>query len=71
MIQVVGIWDDGWATGVLIRDRADDWGAETSKGRGIDATTMPIQGEVKAFPLVIVCLPQHWRTTIEVEDYAA
>jgi hypothetical protein len=26
------------------------------------------EGEVKAFPLVCVCLPQHWRKTIEGES---
>lgn len=25
MLKVVGIWDDGWATGYKLRDRAEDW----------------------------------------------
>ena len=25
----------------------------------------PVMGEIKAFPLACVCLPEHWRKTIE------
>ncbi|KAI2779130.1 hypothetical protein F4815DRAFT_446731 [Daldinia loculata] len=74
MLKVVGIWDDGWATGVLLDERADEWearkqaqrdsGVSHTSGRGRD-TSPPASGEIKAFPLVCVCLPEHWRKTIE------
>lgn len=74
MLKVVGIWDDGWATGVLLDERAEEWearrqaqrdsGVSNTSGRGRDASP-PVSGEIKAFPLVCVCLPEHWRKTIE------
>ncbi|KAI1776887.1 hypothetical protein F4818DRAFT_362154 [Hypoxylon cercidicola] len=74
MLKVVGIWDDGWATGVMLDERADEWevrrqaqrdsGVSNTSGRGRD-TSPPVSGEIKAFPLVCVCLPEHWRKTIE------
>ncbi|TID21735.1 SH3 domain-containing protein [Venturia nashicola] len=79
MLKVVGIWDDGWATGVKLRERAEDWEARRSSNRdsgvsngssravmaGSNAESTESNGEIKAFPLVCVCLPQHWRKTIE------
>jgi hypothetical protein len=78
MIKVLGIWDDGWATGVRVRQRADDWRDESkvqrdsgmSNGSSRPPDTAD-EGEVKAFPLVCVCLPQHWRKTIEGESTEA
>ncbi|KAG7133348.1 hypothetical protein HYQ45_008443 [Verticillium longisporum] len=74
MLKVVGIWDDGWATGVMMDERADEWdarrqaqrdsGVSSTSARGRD-TSPPVSGEIKAFPLVCVCLPEHWRKTIE------
>ncbi|KAH6659260.1 hypothetical protein BKA67DRAFT_529426 [Truncatella angustata] len=74
MVKVVGIWDDGWATGILLDERADEWearrqsqrdsGVSNASGRGRDVSP-PVSGEIKAFPLVCVCLPEHWRKTIE------
>lgn len=74
MLKVVGIWDDGWATGVMMDERADEWearrqsqrdsGVSNASGRGRE-TSPPVSGEIKAFPLVCVCLPEHWRKTIE------
>ncbi|KAI1148710.1 hypothetical protein F4825DRAFT_464672 [Nemania diffusa] len=74
MLKVVGIWDDGWATGVLLDERADEWearrqaqrdsGVSHASERGRD-TSPPVSGEIKAFPLVCVCVPEHWRKTIE------
>ncbi|KAI2606919.1 uncharacterized protein GGS25DRAFT_522435 [Hypoxylon fragiforme] len=74
MLKVVGIWDDGWATGVLLDERADEWesrkqaqrdsGVSNTSGRGRDSSPAA-GGEIKAFPLVCVCLPEHWRKTIE------
>lgn len=74
MLKVVGIWDDGWATGVMIDERADEWEAKKNMQRdsGVSNTSgvrqndsPPVTGEIKAFPLVCVCLPEHWRKTIE------
>jgi len=63
MLKVVGIWDDGWATGVLIEERADEWDAQR-EGQASGSST-DVGGEIKAFPLVCVCMPDHWRSTIE------
>lgn len=73
MLKVVGIWDDGWATGVMIDERAEDWDAKRNAQRdsGVSNTSgrrdesPAVSGEIKAFPLVCVCLPDHWRKTIE------
>ena len=90
MLKVVGIWDDGWATGVRISDRAEDYDGKrkeqrdsgVSSGSGRRGQSPPPTGEIKAFPvrdlclyiltlanvqlqLVCVCLPEHWRNTIE------
>ncbi|TGJ83765.1 hypothetical protein E0Z10_g5003 [Xylaria hypoxylon] len=61
MLKVVGIWDDGWATGVMLDERADEWearrqaqrdsGVSNTSGRERDASP-PVNGEIKAFPLV-------------------
>ncbi|KAK1531373.1 SH3 domain-containing protein [Colletotrichum paranaense] len=74
MLKIVGIWDDGWATGILVDERADEWearrqaqrdsGVSNTSGRHQD-NSPPVSGEIKAFPLVCVCLPEHWRKTIE------
>lgn len=73
MIKVLGIWDDGWATGVRVRQRAEDWRDDDKVQRDSGLSTAPNSrdqeasedGEVKAFPLVCVCLPAHWKKTIE------
>lgn len=97
MLKVVGIWDDGWATGVRVRERAEEWearrrenrdsGVSNGSNRPRPASPTATEGDIKAFPvcslsfcldpsdpcniiltstqLVCVCLPQHWRKTIE------
>ncbi|KAG4027651.1 hypothetical protein MFRU_028g00730 [Monilinia fructicola] len=73
MLKVVGIWDDGWATGVMINERADEWDEKRKMQRdsGVSNTSgrreisPNVSGEIKAFPLVCVCLPDHWRRTID------
>lgn len=73
MLKVVGIWDDGWATGVLLDQRAEDWDVKkhVQRDSGVSSTSVrrdsspPTTGEIKAFPLVCVCHPDHWRKTIE------
>lgn len=74
MLKIVGIWDDGWATGVRINERAEDYEDEhnvqrdsgVSNGSQTRRNSSPqSRGEIKAFPLVCVCLPQHWRKIID------
>lgn len=73
MLKVLGIWDDGWATGVRVRMHIDDWRENDKILRdsgmsGSRANTPEEYGDVKAFPLVCVCLPQHWRRTVDGES---
>lgn len=57
MLKVVGIWDDGWATGVRLNERAEDYDGKhkaqrdsgVSNGSGRDSP--PPSGELKAFPV--------------------
>lgn len=72
MLKVVGIWDDGWATGVRVHDRAEDFESKekpqrdsgVSNGSRREDSPTP-SGEIKAFPLVCVCLPEAWKKTVE------
>ncbi|KAI9867540.1 MAG: hypothetical protein M1830_005769, partial [Pleopsidium flavum] len=58
MLKVVGIWDDGWATGVRINERAEDYDGKhkvqrdsgVSNGSGRRDSSPPPTGEIKAFP---------------------
>ncbi|KAI7759642.1 hypothetical protein LZL87_014150 [Fusarium oxysporum] len=73
MLYVVTLWDDGWGVGIMMDERVEEWevqcraqkdsGISGSSGQGRDSP--PVSGEMKAFPLVCVCSPQHWRKTIE------
>ncbi|KAF2018609.1 hypothetical protein BU24DRAFT_100685 [Aaosphaeria arxii CBS 175.79] len=72
MLKVVGIWDDGWATGVRVSETAEEWEArkQVQRDSGVSngsrkSKIEDSESEIKAFPLVCVCLPQHWRKTIE------
>jgi hypothetical protein len=58
MIKVVGIWDDGWATGVKLRQRAEEWEARNAnRDSGVSNGSRPLSaevvgdGEIKAFPV--------------------
>lgn len=59
MLKVVGIWDDGWATGVRIDDRAENYDGKdkiqrdsgVSNGSGRKGESPPLSGEIKAFPV--------------------
>ncbi|RSM13600.1 hypothetical protein CDV31_005770 [Fusarium ambrosium] len=62
MLKIIGLWDDGWATGIMLNERAEEW--EVKRGDSSPSAS----GEIKAIPLVCVCLPQHWRGTIEGES---
>ncbi|TVY93726.1 hypothetical protein LAWI1_G001871 [Lachnellula willkommii] len=72
MIEIVNIWNDGWATGRVSPDRVDAWEKkhgtlieadliETGNGAGLKKEAMSM---VKAFPLVCVCAPRYWRKAI-------
>lgn len=56
MLRIVGIWDDGWATGLRIQERIDQWEARNRQrdsgvsGNGANETP-PTYGDVKAFPV--------------------
>ncbi|KAJ5098728.1 hypothetical protein N7532_005729 [Penicillium argentinense] len=72
MLKVIGIWDDGWATGVRIPERAEDYDIHreardsgVSSGSHRRGPSPTPSGEIKAFPLVCICLPQHWRKIID------
>ncbi|KAJ5713030.1 uncharacterized protein N7483_010211 [Penicillium malachiteum] len=73
MLKVIGIWDDGWATGVRVHERAEDYDIRhreqrdsgVSHGSKRPGSSPAPSGEIKAFPLVCICLPQHWRTIID------
>ncbi|KAL2865711.1 SH3 domain protein [Aspergillus lucknowensis] len=71
MLKVIGIWDDGWATGVRVPETAEEYDARHREQRdsgvssGSQRTSPAPSGEIKAFPLVCVCLPQHWSKIIE------
>ena len=73
MLKVVGIWDDGWATGVRINERAEDYDPKRKAHRdsGVSNSSrreLSPSGELKAFPLVCVCLPEYWKQTIQEGD---
>ena len=94
MLKVVGIWDDGWATGVRIGDKVEAYEAKrklqrdsgVSHGTGRRAESLSPSGEIKAFPvssqnteqaaaqlltltqLVCVCLPEHWKSTVDGDE---
>lgn len=65
MLKVVGIWDDGWATGVRINERAEDYNSKdkiqrdsgVSNGSGPKRDSPPPSGEIKAFPVSVLCQP--------------
>lgn len=73
MLKVVGIWDDGWATGVRINESAEDYDGKHKANRDSGVSngstrrdgSPPPPGEIKAFPLVCVCLPEAWKKTVE------
>ncbi|KAJ5587565.1 uncharacterized protein N7459_003330 [Penicillium hispanicum] len=73
MLKVIGIWDDGWATGVRLPERAEDYDiyhreqrdSGVSNGSQRPGPSPAPSGEIKAFPMVCICLPQHWRKIID------
>ncbi|KZF19349.1 hypothetical protein L228DRAFT_271165 [Xylona heveae TC161] len=75
MLKIVGIWDDGWATGVRLSERAEEWDASRKilRDSGVSNVTGQVESspaagsEIRAFPLVCVCLPEHWKKTLEAD----
>ncbi|RHZ59460.1 SH3 domain protein [Aspergillus thermomutatus] len=73
MLKVIGIWDDGWATGIRVPETAEEYDARhreqrdsgVSNGSQRLAASPSPTGDIKAFPLVCVCIPQHWRKIID------
>ena len=65
MLKIVGIWDDGWATGIRLNQRAEEWEAQSKIKRdsGVSsssderAPSPPTPGKVKAFPVSDTCGP--------------
>ena len=61
MLKVVGIWDDGWATGVRITGRAEDYDGQKHmefRDSGVSSGRRRSDGEVgdiKAFPVSSTC----------------
>lgn len=58
MLKIVGIWDDGWATGVRISERAEEWEARRNLLRDSGVSNASRKGggtggngEIKAFPV--------------------
>jgi hypothetical protein len=58
VLKVVGIWDDGWATGVRVNERAEDFDLHNqqrdsgvSNGSEKRAPSPDLDGEIKAFPV--------------------
>ncbi|KAN0091904.1 hypothetical protein V8E51_017751 [Hyaloscypha variabilis] len=72
MIEIISIWNDGWATGRFSSDRIDAW--EQKHGILIDMDLIELDpgselrkvptSVVKAFPLVCVCSPRYWRKAV-------
>ena len=72
MLKVVGIWDDGWATGVRINERAENYDPKykmqrdsgVSNGSGRKGESPPPSGEIKAFPVRMkrYKIPSSWLT---------
>ncbi len=65
MLKVVGIWDDGWATGVRVREKVEEWEqrrkenrdsgmSNGSKGPAVrPGSPAATDGEIKAFPVSV------------------
>lgn len=64
MLKVVGIWDDGWATGVRLGEKAEVYEAKrklqrdsgVSHGTGRRGSSPSPGGEVKAFPVCFLAI---------------
>lgn len=61
MLKVVGIWDDGWATGVRVKEKAEEWETRRKENRDSGVSNgskgprpqspAATEGDIKAFPV--------------------
>ncbi|KAH6677078.1 hypothetical protein B0J14DRAFT_446560, partial [Halenospora varia] len=66
MVHIVTIWDDAWATGFMTDERAIECDTEGNTQQSDQGGNLPLlYGEIKAFPLVCVCLPNYWGKAME------
>jgi len=60
LLRIIGMWDDGWATGVRLPQRAQDWDASRSQRDSVVSESPvhmespPTGWQVKAFPVSCV-----------------
>lgn len=72
MLKVVGIWDDGWATGVRISERAEDYenthkvqrDSGVSNGSERRGSSPQPSGEIKAFPVSALNFAKNERSVL-------
>ena len=58
MLHIVGLWDDGWATGIRFFVQAQEYDP------AVDESLDPNSDDIKAFPLVCVCKPKAFRMQV-------
>lgn len=58
MLKIVGIWDDGWATGIRITEKAEEWHQRKKEQRDSGMSNgsrgsnpIAVDGDIKAFPV--------------------
>jgi hypothetical protein len=63
MLRIVSIYDDGWALGYRLGERADEGIGKANKP--IFPAWLDPDPAVKAFPLVCVTVPRAWKKCVE------
>ena len=58
MLHIVGLWDDGWATGIRFFVQAQEYDP------AVDESLDPNSDDIKAFPLVCVCKPKAFKMRV-------
>ena len=58
MLHIVGLWDDGWATGTRFFVQAEEY--DPAVHESLD----PNSDDIKAFPLVCVCKPKAFKMRV-------
>lgn len=61
MLRILSIYDDGWALGYRLGERAGQW-------RGITPTRTERSLIVKAFPLVCVTVSREWKKFVKLDS---
>lgn len=57
MLRIIGMWDDGWATGVRLPQRAQDWDPDRNQRDSVvsdnpgNVESPPTSWQIKAFPV--------------------